>query len=126
MNSRDADAPMVDHPAWLWIGEARMQVEDRGGGTLVNGHQIRERVQLEYLARGYRGTGKWLPAIGSTTKPPHPLPLSNVACRSTRPPHINNTRSPSFSLMPLGGLVRAGPLHWANSVQAQIRIIGLH
>jgi serine/threonine protein kinase len=36
--------------AWVWIGEAGMQVEDLGGGTLVNGHQIRERVQVEYPA----------------------------------------------------------------------------
>jgi serine/threonine protein kinase len=36
--------------AWVWIGEAGLQVEDLGGGTLVNGHQIRERVQVEYPA----------------------------------------------------------------------------
>ena len=32
--------------AWVWIGEAGMQVEDLGGGTLVNGYQINERVQV--------------------------------------------------------------------------------
>jgi hypothetical protein len=36
--------------AWVWIGEAGMQVEDLGGGTLVNGYQITERVQVEYPA----------------------------------------------------------------------------
>ena len=36
--------------AWVWIGEAGMQVEDLGGGTLVNGYQISERVQVEYPA----------------------------------------------------------------------------
>jgi hypothetical protein len=36
--------------AWVWIGEAGLQVEDLGGGTLVNGYQITERVQVEYPA----------------------------------------------------------------------------
>ena len=36
--------------AWVWIGEAGMQVEDLGDGTLVNGYQITERVQVEYPA----------------------------------------------------------------------------
>jgi hypothetical protein len=36
--------------AWVWIGEAGMQVEDLGGGTLVNGYQISERVQVQYPA----------------------------------------------------------------------------
>ena len=37
--------------AWIWISEAGLQVEDLGGGTLVNGYQITERVQVEYPAR---------------------------------------------------------------------------
>ena len=36
--------------AWVWISEAGLQVEDLGGGTLVNGYQITERVQVEYPA----------------------------------------------------------------------------
>jgi len=36
--------------AWVWISEAGMQVEDLGGGTLVNGYTINERVQVEYPA----------------------------------------------------------------------------
>jgi hypothetical protein len=36
--------------AWVWIGEAGLQVEDLGGGTQVNGYQINERVQVEYPA----------------------------------------------------------------------------
>jgi len=36
--------------AWVWISEAGLQVEDLGGGTLVNGYQISERVQVEYPA----------------------------------------------------------------------------
>ena len=32
--------------AWIWISEAGMQVEDLGEGTLVNGYQITERVQV--------------------------------------------------------------------------------
>ena len=36
--------------AWVWISEAGLQVEDLGGGTLVNGCQITERVQVEYPA----------------------------------------------------------------------------
>ena len=36
--------------AWVWIGEAGLQVEDLGGGTLVNGHSITERVQVDYPA----------------------------------------------------------------------------
>ena len=36
--------------AWVWISEAGVQVEDLGGGTLVNGYQITERVQVEYPA----------------------------------------------------------------------------
>ena len=36
--------------AWVWISEAGMQVEDLGGGTLVNGYRITERVQVEYPA----------------------------------------------------------------------------
>ncbi len=35
---------------WVWIGEAGLQVEDLGGGTLVNGHCITERVQVDYPA----------------------------------------------------------------------------
>ncbi len=36
--------------AWVWLADARMQVEDLGGGTLVNGHPITERVEVEYPA----------------------------------------------------------------------------
>jgi serine/threonine protein kinase len=36
--------------AWVWISEAGLQVEDLGGGTLVNGYTITERVQVEYPA----------------------------------------------------------------------------
>ena len=36
--------------AWVWISEAGLQVEDLGGGTLLNGYQITERVQVEYPA----------------------------------------------------------------------------
>ena len=36
--------------AWLWLAGERMQVEDLGGGTLVNGHPITERVEVEYPA----------------------------------------------------------------------------
>jgi hypothetical protein len=36
--------------AWVWISEAGLQVEDLGSGTLVNGYQITERVQVEYPA----------------------------------------------------------------------------
>ncbi len=36
--------------AWVWIAEARMQVEDLAGGTLVNGHPIEGRVEVEYPA----------------------------------------------------------------------------
>jgi predicted Ser/Thr protein kinase len=32
---------------WVWISETGLQVEDLAGGTLVNGHQITERVQVE-------------------------------------------------------------------------------
>ena len=34
--------------AWVSISEAGLQVEDLGGGTLVNGYPISERVQVEY------------------------------------------------------------------------------
>jgi serine/threonine protein kinase len=34
--------------AWVWISETGLQVEDLGSGTLVNGYQINERVQVEY------------------------------------------------------------------------------
>ena len=40
---------MLRH-AWVWISEAGLQVEDFAGGTLVNGYQINERVQVEYPA----------------------------------------------------------------------------
>ena len=36
--------------AWVWLADERMQVEDLGGGTLVNGHPITERVEVEYPA----------------------------------------------------------------------------
>jgi serine/threonine protein kinase/formylglycine-generating enzyme required for sulfatase activity len=36
--------------AWVWLADARMQVEDLGGGTLVNGHPIEGRVEVEYPA----------------------------------------------------------------------------
>ena len=44
------DGVMPRH-TWVWIGEAGLQVEDLGCGTLVNGYQITERVQVEYPAR---------------------------------------------------------------------------
>ncbi len=43
------ESVMARH-AWVSIGEAGLQVEDLGGGTLVNGHAIAERVQAEYPA----------------------------------------------------------------------------
>ena len=36
--------------ALVWISEAGLQVEDLGGGTLVNGYPISERVQVEVPA----------------------------------------------------------------------------
>ncbi len=36
--------------AWVGIAEARIQVEDLAGGTLVNGHPITGRVEAEYPA----------------------------------------------------------------------------
>jgi len=36
--------------AWVWLADARLQVEDLAGGTLVNGHPITERVEVEYPA----------------------------------------------------------------------------
>lgn len=36
--------------AWVWIGEAGLQVEELDGGTFVNGHSITGRVQVEYPA----------------------------------------------------------------------------
>jgi hypothetical protein len=36
--------------AWVWLADARMQVEDLAGGTLVNGHPIEGRVEVEYPA----------------------------------------------------------------------------
>ena len=36
--------------AWVSIGEGGVQVDDLGGGTLVNGYPIHERVQAEYPA----------------------------------------------------------------------------
>ena len=41
---------IVPRNAWVWISEAGLQVEDLGGGTLVNGYTITERVQVEYPA----------------------------------------------------------------------------
>jgi serine/threonine protein kinase len=44
-----ADGVAARH-AWVWIAEERMQVEDLGGGTLVNGHAIGGRVEVKYPA----------------------------------------------------------------------------
>ena len=33
--------------AWVWITAGRMQVEDLAGGTLVNGHPVEGRVEVE-------------------------------------------------------------------------------
>jgi hypothetical protein len=41
---------VAERHAWVWIGGAGVQVEDLGGGTLVNGCTITERVQVEYPA----------------------------------------------------------------------------
>jgi hypothetical protein len=41
---------VTERHAWVWISEAGLHVEDLGGGTLVNGYQINERVQVEYPA----------------------------------------------------------------------------
>ncbi len=41
---------VTERHAWVWISEAGLQVEDLGGGTLVNGYTITERAQLEYPA----------------------------------------------------------------------------
>ena len=34
--------------AWVWLEEERMEVEDLGGGMLVNGYAITGRVEVEY------------------------------------------------------------------------------
>ncbi len=36
--------------AWVWLADSAMQVEDLAGGTLVNGHPITGRVEVEYPA----------------------------------------------------------------------------
>lgn len=36
--------------AWVWLASERMQVEALAGGTLVNGHPIEGRVEVEYPA----------------------------------------------------------------------------
>ena len=36
--------------AWVWLADERMQVEDFAGGTLVNGHPIAGRVEVEFPA----------------------------------------------------------------------------
>jgi serine/threonine protein kinase len=41
---------VTERHAWLWISDAGLQVEDLGGGTLVNGYRITEGVQVEYPA----------------------------------------------------------------------------
>ena len=41
---------VAERHAWVWISEAGLQVEGLGGGTLVNGYTITERVQVEYPA----------------------------------------------------------------------------
>ena len=41
---------VAERHAWVWISGVGLQVEDLGGGTLVNGYQITERVQVEYPA----------------------------------------------------------------------------
>jgi len=41
---------VIARHTWVWIAEAGLQVEDLGGGTLVNGHNIAERVQVDYPA----------------------------------------------------------------------------
>ena len=33
--------------AWVWLGQERMQVEDLGGGTVVTGHALEGRVEVE-------------------------------------------------------------------------------
>jgi ABC-type dipeptide/oligopeptide/nickel transport system permease component len=42
--------------AWLWLAAERIQVEDLCGGTLVNGHPITERVEVEYPASVQMGS----------------------------------------------------------------------
>ena len=44
-------AGVMPRHAWVWISEAGLQVEDLGAGTIVNGYQITERVQVDYPAR---------------------------------------------------------------------------
>ena len=39
---------VIPRHAWVWIGEAGLQVEDLGGGTFVNGYRITGRVQVAY------------------------------------------------------------------------------
>jgi hypothetical protein len=88
------DGVMPRH-AWVWISEAGLQVEDLGGGTLVNGYHINERVQMIGIrfcpvsaarARGIvAGRAKTFPStrppkISSSNSPPTP-PRSS--CRST-------------------------------------------
>jgi hypothetical protein len=36
--------------AWVWLADSAMQVEDLAGGTLVNGHPVTARVEVEYPA----------------------------------------------------------------------------
>ena len=41
---------VTERHVWVWISGSGLQVEDLGGGTLVNGYQISERVQVEVPA----------------------------------------------------------------------------
>ena len=93
---------VTERHAWVWIGEAGMQVEDLGGGTLVNGYQISERVQVEYPASVQVGeltlvvevkaaeppqAAQVLPASGSMdiTIPQRPLTKSKASLEVTIP-----------------------------------------
>ena len=56
--------------AWLWINEAGLQVEDLGGGTLVNGYTITERVQAGYPASVQVGEISLLIELKAAQTPP--------------------------------------------------------
>jgi hypothetical protein len=43
---RRRDRSPAPRHAWVWLADARLQVEDLGGGTLLNGPPITERVEV--------------------------------------------------------------------------------
>ena len=105
---------IIARHAWVWISGEGMQVEDLGGGTLVNGHAVSERVQVEYPASVQIGevtlfveAKESLPDASLAVTIPQRTPTKNTANLAVtipqRSPNNGKTSQPAARWQSSGG-----------------------